>query len=89
MDLLKVVDEFRASGRMLASFNFTFITIIPKSYNPQSYDDFRPISLCNCIYKVVAKVISRRIKNILSNSISSEQFGFMEGRKIHEAIRVS
>jgi hypothetical protein len=32
---------------------------------------------------VVAKVISRRIKSILSNKVSKEQFGFLEGRQIH------
>jgi hypothetical protein len=35
-------------------------------------DDFRPISLCNCIYKVVEKVIARRIKSILSSYVSKE-----------------
>jgi hypothetical protein len=48
-----------------------------------------PISLCNCIYKIIAKIISKRIKGILSKSISQEQFGFLEGRQIHEAIGVA
>jgi hypothetical protein len=52
-------------------------------------DEYRPISLCNCIYKIISKIISRRIKGILSKSISQEQFGFLEGRQIHEAIGVS
>jgi hypothetical protein len=52
-------------------------------------NDFRPISLYNCIYKIVAKVIAKRIKKILSKSISKEQFGFLEGRQIHEAIGVA
>jgi hypothetical protein len=37
----------------------------------------------------VAKIIARRLKPILSSSISREQFGFLEGRKIHEAIGVA
>jgi hypothetical protein len=69
--------------------NSTFIALIPKSDNPLSLDEFRPISLCNCIYKVVAKVISRRLKDLLSEKVSKEQFGFLEGRKIHEAIGVA
>jgi hypothetical protein len=57
--------------------------------NPQSFDDFRPISLCNCIYKIISKIIARRLKPILSEAISKEQFGFLEGRQIHEAIGVA
>jgi hypothetical protein len=57
--------------------------------DPQSFDDFRPISLCNCIYKIIAKIIARRLKPLLSEAISKEQFGFLEGRQIHEAIGVA
>jgi len=38
---------------------------------------------------VVAKIIARRFKKILSANISEEQFGFIEGRQIHEAIGVA
>jgi len=48
-----------------------------------------PISLSNCIYKIISIIISRRIKEILPKSISQEKFGFLEGRQIHEAIGVS
>ena len=50
---------------------------------------FCPITLCNCLYKIIAKVISRRLKVILSCCICNEQFGFLEGRQIHEAIGVA
>ena len=89
LDLLQVIEDTRISGRIPASFNSTFIALIPKSDNPASLNDFRPISLCNCIYKVVAKIIARRFKKILSANISDEQFGFIEGRQIHEAIGVA
>jgi len=88
-DILKVVEDSRTSGRLPASFNSTFIALIPKIDNPSSLDDFRPISLCNCIYKVISKIIARRIKRILSSNISMEQFGFLKGRQIHEAIGVA
>lgn len=88
-DILYVVEDTRASGSIPASFNSTFIAFIPKSDNPSSLNEFRPISVCNCIYKIVAKIIAKRVKVVLSNRISSEQFGFLEGRKIHEAIGVA
>jgi hypothetical protein len=42
--------------------------------------------LCNCIYKIISKVIARRQKKVLWKKFYDEQFGFLEGRKIHEAI---
>ena len=71
------------------TFNSTFIALIPKVDNPKSLHDFRPISLCTCIYKVITKVISRRLKDLLSEHIYGEQFGFLKGRQIHEAIGVA
>ena len=57
-DILKVVEDTHLSGRIPACFNSTFIALIPKVDNPKSLHDFRPISLCNCIYKVITKVIA-------------------------------
>jgi hypothetical protein len=74
---------------MHAPINSTFIALIPKLDEPQTFDDFRPISLCNCLYKIVAKIIARRLNPILSGSISQEKFGFLEGHQIHEAIGVA
>jgi hypothetical protein len=88
-DLLKVIEESRTNGRIHSPFNSTFIALIPKVNDPQSFDDFRPISLCNCIYKIIAKIIARRLKPFLSEAISKEQFRFLEGRQIHEAIGVA
>ena len=59
------------SGTLLKSINHTFITLIPKVNNLESMTEFRPISLCNVIYKILSKVIANRLKPIL-NSIISE-----------------
>eukprot|EP00253_Pinus_taeda_P002170 PITA_02170 len=88
-ELIEVVEESRKKGEIYSPFNTTFIALIPKTENPVSFDDFRPISLCNTIYKIIAKVIAVRLKPILSECISNEQFGFLDGRQIHEAIGVA
>lgn len=88
-ELTEVVEESRKKGEIYSSFNTTFIALIPKTENPASFEDFRPISLCNTIYKIIAKIIVVRLKPILSECISNEQFGFLDGRQIHEAIGVA
>lgn len=52
-DPLKVIEECRSSGRIHGAFNSTFTTLIPKLDKPNSFDDFRPISLRNYIYKII------------------------------------
>jgi hypothetical protein len=83
-DILKVVEDTRLSGRIPTSFNSTFIALIPKSDNPSSLDEYRPISLCNCIYKIVTKIIARRIKLssqtifLVNNLVSWKEDKFMK-----------
>ena len=84
-DILKVVKESQRSGKVLGMINSTFLTLISKKQKPQSFDEFKPISYCNMIYKIIAKVITLMIKPILSEIISEEQFGFLYNRKIHDA----
>ena len=65
VDLLRVVDDFRKFGKIPVVFNSTFIALIPKIDQPKSYEDFRPILLCNYIYKIIGKIISVRIRKVL------------------------
>eukprot|EP00253_Pinus_taeda_P016122 PITA_16122 len=88
-EITEVVEESRLKGEIYRPFNSTFIALIPKKDEPETFEDFRPISLCNCIYKIIAKVIASRLVPFLSKNISMEQFGFLEGRQIHETIGVA
>eukprot|EP00253_Pinus_taeda_P020940 PITA_20940 len=85
-DLLKIVEDSKRRGRISFAIKSTFIALIPKTNASSTFDDFRPISLCNCLYKIIAKTIANRLKPILSQHISSEQFAFLHHRQIHEAI---
>eukprot|EP00253_Pinus_taeda_P027180 PITA_27180 len=85
-DLLQVVEESRSTGSIYHAINSTFIDLIPKSDTLASFDEYRPISLCNCLYKIISKTIANRLRPILSRSIAPQQFAFLESRQIHEAI---
>jgi hypothetical protein len=51
-ELLKVIEESRRNGRICSPFNSNFITPIPKVNDPQSFNDFKPIYLCNVYTKL-------------------------------------
>lgn len=75
-DLKEMVEETRLSGRILGALNLAFLALIPKSLSPRSFNEFRPISLCNLAYKLISKIIAKRLKRGLSNGISKKQFVF-------------
>ncbi|XP_058080640.1 uncharacterized protein LOC131228795 [Magnolia sinica] len=56
---------------------------------PQSFVDFRPISLCNVVYKIFAKIIASCLSKLLPSLISLEQGAFVQGRSIAENITLS
>jgi hypothetical protein len=85
-DFLDAMEEKRLGGEVIKSINLNFIALIPKVNCPSSFGDFRPLALCNLCYKIIAKIIARRIRPILSHSFSEEQHGFLKGRHILDAI---
>lgn len=64
--------------------NFTYISLIPKLKDPIMVSDFRPISLCNVLYKIIAKTLVNRMKLVLGDVISSNQSAFLFRRLISD-----
>jgi hypothetical protein len=83
------VEESHTSGYILHAFNVIFITLIPKDCEANMTNKFRPISLCNVLYKIITKVIANRLNTITNKIVSLEQGGFVEGRQILDGIIVA
>ncbi|KAI0519619.1 hypothetical protein KFK09_007073 [Dendrobium nobile] len=84
MDVVNAVKQFFVTGLINKEWKDPLIVLIPKSPNPSTPSAYRPISLCNTIYKIAAKVLLNRMLGIIPKIISEEQAAFVRGRAISD-----
>lgn len=88
-DVSDVVLEFLNWGTMVEGFlNHTLIALDPKVKDPKTVMEFRPISLCNVLYKLISKVFANRVKKVLNVTISHNQSAFISDKLITDNIMV-
>ncbi|KAL5573135.1 hypothetical protein UlMin_022732 [Ulmus minor] len=75
---------FLNEGLDLGSINETLITLLPKVKCPTHMTEFRPISLCNVLYKIISKMLATRMRSVMNSIISEEQSAFIPGRLISD-----
>ena len=82
--------NFSASTSVLTKTQYQgLITLIPKPGKDHSFPcNYRPITLLNCDYKILSKVINNRPTSVLHSLIGHEQIGFIKGRYIGHNIRI-
>ncbi|KAA3459012.1 reverse transcriptase [Gossypium australe] len=73
----------------IRDINRTRIVLIPKVDKPKNMSQFRPISLCNVLYKIIAKVLVNRMSDILGDYINESQGAFIPGRLISDNVLIA
>lgn len=86
--ILDFVRRCFADPRNIQGVNHTLLSLIPRCDDPVYVSQFRPIALCNVIYKVVAKVITQRLRYIMPHVVSDNQSSFVQGRSTIDNILV-
>lgn len=88
-DLVNSFNTAYKEGMMSISQRRGVITLVPKEDSYLSaLSNWRPITLLNLDYKIVSKVIAKRIEKVLPQIIHSDQTGFVKGRYIGQNIRL-
>ena len=87
--MVSCVSEILNIGVMPPVLNETYICLIPKFSCPQKITEFRLISLCNVVYKIVSKVLTNRLKKILPDVINESQSTFFPGRQMTDNVLVA
>jgi len=88
-DIVRFMVEFHRNGKLTKGLNSTFIALIPKVNSPQRFNDFRPISLVGCLYKVLAKVLPNRLRTVVGGVVSESQSAFVKGKQILDGILIT
>lgn len=84
--IMAEVDEFFSTGHMKSYISRSNLVLIPKNESAARVNEYRPISICNLIYKLISKLILTRLKPFISGCISQAQTAFVPGREISENI---
>ena len=79
--MCKVVLKAFSIGCFPEYLNDTLLVPIPKCQGPETINHYRPISLCNPIYKIITKIIGQRLRPFLDQLISPLQSAFVPGRR--------
>ena len=88
-DVVTMVLNVLNSDMSMADTNKTYITLVLKNNNPSRITEFRPISLSNVIYKLIAKVLANQLKLILPHIILKNQSAFTAGRLMTDNVLIA
>lgn len=87
-DIVRYCLEVLNNGKSIQDINKINIMFIPKVNSPKSMNQFRLISLCTILYKIISRTIVNRFKKVLHFYVHEIQSAFVSGRQITDNILV-
>ena len=85
-DFYTLCADFYDGKLYLKSLNSGFITLIPKTYSPETANDYRPITLLKCCLKFITKLLANRPQKVILSLVHQNQYGFLFNRCIQDCI---
>lgn len=85
-DIVDLFNDFHKGKVEISRLNYDIITLLPRIKDASKIQQFRPICLFNCLYKLITKVLTLRIEPYATRLIHDTQTPFMKGRNITSGI---
>jgi hypothetical protein len=85
-DSYQLCQDFCNGEVSLQAINSSMITLVPKVNNPRNVGDFRPISLLKSVLKLITKLLSNRLQQVIWKLIHQKQYRFIRTRTIQDCI---
>ena len=64
-EIYELVLDFCINNSSVKHLNVTWVSLIPKTDNPSSIEDYRPISMVGALYKIISKILATRLKEVM------------------------
>ncbi|GBG82531.1 hypothetical protein CBR_g34907 [Chara braunii] len=84
--LLKLFNRILEGGTLTDDMKFGVITLLYKKGDKRNVRNWRPISRLNVSYKILAKLLARRLAPLLPGLVHTDQGAFVQGRSIFENV---
>lgn len=78
--------DFFAHGRLNQGFNCSIVALIPKSNMAMSVKDYKPISCCTIIYKIISKILNCRQGEVMQTLVNKNQAPFVKGQHFQDHV---
>lgn len=85
-DYYKLCNDFYNGTVSLESLNSSYITLVLKINNPESVNDYGPISLLNSSLKLLTKILAERLQSLILKLLHVTQYGFIKKRTIQDCL---
>jgi hypothetical protein len=81
-DIYILCRDFFMGNVSLQAINNSFITLVPKVNTSTNLNEFRPISLINCVVKIITKMLGERLQSVIIPMVHQNQYSFIKSRTI-------
>ncbi len=85
-DYYKLAEQFFLQEISIQNLNKSYITLLPKKPNPDSTNDYGPISLQNSSLKFISKIMANRLQPRILELVHKNQYGFIKSRTIQDCL---
>ena len=88
-EIYEFVLDFFINGSSVSHLNVTWVALIPKTGNPTSIEDYRPISMVGALCKIISQILSHRLKDVIAYLIDESQSAFVGNRQILDGVLIA